>query len=698
MYPLPFIGIDFETYCEEDIRAKGIYNYTAHPSFRPILVSVVLADAPLQILSFDLTDDDNRDRFMQQMNHSIDNGHVFAAHNADFELLCCEYFGLKPTIVDTAALCRANGASSSLGSATVQLGVGYKLPEGKDLIKKFCHPREDGTALVDHHEDWTHEDWNDWTTFVRYCDDDARSAYVLAMDRSLMTPEMYQELTKYAPLTTMMNRRGWPVDLALVEVFEQQAKKNKEKALEDFRTHYDPKGELNLNSHVQLKKWCKKRGVIATSFDEQHVSSMMDRIDKRIDKLLSMPLPPPMTDLYSVWKMLRTKQIIGGSSLKKLPVIKRLVSEDGRLHGQYMHVGAGQSFRTSGTGAQMQNLPRLNGEPGDVTQAHTWTNDQLAHNLRQCFVASHPDGELIVCDLSSIESRGLAYLAGEDWKLRAYAQHQDLYKVLARNIYSTDYHLITKDQRQTGKVGELSCGYGAGAGAVQSFANKMGVEMSEEAASKLVFDWRDQCPKTVELWEKLDRLMHDALKNNWASRTTIGSGTYDEHIVAEIMPIATPESLRTINPHAVSVRLGLYVNGDLYLSRVFHGCYYRGRDVCYYKATDRKSGPLWSDTYRNPKTKQYAYNKLYGGKLTGILVQSFCRQLFFEGMLRVQKKECEGFELIGQFHDELIVDWWEADLSLVEAMNRLKYYMTDEPRFKEMLIEAEVKAAYRYIK
>ena len=140
------------------------------------------------------------------------------------------------------------------------------------------------------------------------------------------------------------------------------------------------------------------------------------------------------------------------------------------------------------------------------------------------------------------------------------------------------------------------------------------------------------------------------------------------------------------------------MNGDLYLSRIFHGCYYRGRDVCYYKATDRKSGPLWSDTYRNPKTKQFAYNKLYGGKLTGILVQSFCRQLFFEGMLRAQKKECEGFELIGQFHDELIVDWWKANLSLEEAKSRLQHCMTDEPRFKELPIEAEVKAAYRYIK
>ena len=692
-----FIGIDFETYCEESIRARGIYNYATHPSFRPILVSLVVNYPVRKTMSYDLTNTVDYYAFIRSMEVFINEGFIFAAHNAAFDRLCCEHLNLNVTMIDTAVLCRANGAASSLANATLQLGVGYKLAEGKDLIQKFCLPMKDGTALVNRRDDWTDEDKADWALFVQYCNADAASAIDLVMDETLMS-HLYTELTAYERLTAVMNERGWPVDLALVEVFEQQAKKNKEKALEDFRTHYDPKGELNLNSHVQLKKWCKKRGVIATSFDEQHVSSMLDRIDKRIDKLLSMPLPPPMTDLYSVWKMLRTKQIVGGSSLKKLPVIKRLVSKDGRLRGQYVHVGAGQSYRTSGTGAQMQNLPRLNGEPGDVIQAHTWTNDQLAHNLRQCFVASHPDGELIVCDLSSIESRGLAYLAGELWKLNAYSQKRDLYKVLASNIYTTDYDLITKDQRQTGKVGELSCGYGAGAGAVQSFANKMGVEMSEQAAENLVTDWRAQCPKTVELWNTLNELLHEAVRHEKAVKAVIGDPMYADRITVQLAPRDTPASLSAINPAAVSIELTLFVNGQHFLSRVFHGCYYRGRDICYYKATDRKTGPLWSDTYRNPKTKQLTYNKLYGGKLTGILVQSFCRQLFFRGMSRVHQSETKGFELIGQFHDELIVDWWPATITKELAMSRLRDRMVDELLFKEMPIEAEVKAAYRYIK
>ena len=64
----------------------------------------------------------------------------------------------------------------------------------------------------------------------------------------------------------------------------------------------------------------------------------------------------------------------------------------------------------------------------------------------------------------------------------------------------------------------------------------------------------------------------------------------------------------------------------------------------------------------------------------------------------MHQSETKGFELIGQFHDELIVDWWPATITKELAMSRLRDRMVDELLFKEMPIEAEVKAAYRYIK
>src|SRR5690606_11992918 len=152
------------------------------------------------------------------------------------------------------------------------------------------------------------------------------------------------------------------------------------------------------------------------------------------------------------------------------------------LRGQYLHVGAGQTFRTSGRGVQMQNLKRIGGKPRPINpnRVLVWGNDALSSNIRQVFTASEPLGKLIIGDLSSIESRGLAYLAGAEWKLDAYAQGKDMYKVQAVSMgLASGYDNVTPAQRQTGKVGELSCGYGAGPGAVRSFAEKMGTELTD---------------------------------------------------------------------------------------------------------------------------------------------------------------------------------------------------------------------------
>ena len=107
-----------------------------------------------------------------------------------------------------------------------------------------------------------------------------------------------------------------------------------------------------------------------------------------------------------VRSMLETKLELGGSSLSKLEVIKRLVSEDGRLRDQYMHAGAGQSMRTSGRGVQMQNLKRLTNKlnMNDRNGLAQVNNDTLASNIRQLFKAEHPEGQIIVGDFSAVES------------------------------------------------------------------------------------------------------------------------------------------------------------------------------------------------------------------------------------------------------------------------------------------------------
>ena len=135
----------------------------------------------------------------------------------------------------------------------------------------------------------------------------------------------------------------------------------------------------------------------------------------------------------------------------------------------------------------------------------------------QVFTSSDPGGSLLVADFASIESRALAYQAGETWKVDAYHRGEDIYKAQAVKIFRlSGVDVVTKEQRTTGKVGELSCGYGAGPVAVKDFAAKMHVEMSESEAGKLVRDWRDANPKTVDLWERLLPLIaRHELRYHW---------------------------------------------------------------------------------------------------------------------------------------------------------------------------------------
>ena len=687
---LPIYALDYETYCDVSIKDVGLDNYVNHPSFQPLFAKLHVETAPHQeTKTFYLMEDTPGGPQWYDLGDYLMNQPV-AGHNVEFEArVSNKYMQNMDSVqwVDTAVLSRHLGGSSALEKAAVQFRQEKKLETGKALIKKFCMGglKTYEQYLSDH----------DWAAFEFYCEIDARLSWELAQYHSLSQTE-----AMFYKITTAMNRTGWYVDVDEVKRMQRLVDKNKEAALEQFQHEYDPLGELNLNSLKQMKEWCRDRGVRASSFSEDAVVKLLDQIAKR-------EVTHGLTDEQKeVQAMLRTKLELGGSSLSKLEVIKRLVSEDGRLRDQYMHAGAGQSMRTSGRGVQMQNLKRLTNKLNmdDRYELAQADNDTLASNIRQLFKAEHPEGQLIVGDFSAVESRGLAYLANEKWKLDDFRDGRDLYKVLAAKKYGVAYEDVDSEMRRFGKVGELSCGYGAGAGAVRNFAAGMGIVLTDSEAQEIVTSWRGANAAIVDFWAALDTALHTAVSSTRRAIVSLAGGLYE----LVIQPETLPASLQEMHPGAINLQLSVRhtKHNTVFMQRFFVGCHMVGNNIGYYKPNETIAGKPWKNTFRDPKTGQTKRYTIYGGKLAGILTQSFCRELFFRVLRDVS---CDmvypNLKLIGQFHDEIVLEWspietaevQEHAISLEYAVKKLKMLMSDSP-VPNFPLAAEVKYDHRYTK
>jgi DNA polymerase len=727
-------GLDFETYSDVNLPKHGLDRYVNDPSFKPLMASIAPNKTDFGItaanydfvMGLDLVQE--RTMFVEQLARMQKEGYILVAHNAGFERAVLTRMQIPRTLFDkvwdSAVGARMLGAASSLANSTAQLLPQGKLEVGASLIQKFCIPNDWNEHAAPTAELILQdpEAQDDWRMFKHYCDVDAERGVdlteylleTLGWPHLALNPELH-----YEPVTARMNQLGWKVDLDLVHEMQLRYEQNVQNAVEAFRATHDPQGELNLNSMPQLKAWCGERGIKTTSFDSDHVDKLLEKVKAKIGSMSSTD--PRYNDYIAVLELLRTKKEMGGSSLKKLQTIKNLTGTDGRLRDQYLHCGAGQSYRTSGRGVQMQNLKRLgSGMIEDMLtvfdQDQEYDNDQLGENLRQVFTSSHMDGQLIVGDFSSVESRGLAWLAGADWKIDAFRQGKDLYKVQAQSIYDVAYEDVTKAQRQTGKIGELSCGYGAGPVAVSRFAQGYGVDMDEAEALQLVRDWRAANPEVVELWDTIDVLLHKTIDTRSKQAARLANT-----LQLIFKPITTPASLLKQHPGAQSLVMELWStqtahNAFPILQRVFHGCYTRGRNICIYKPSERKTGDMWTSHFVDPKTKKVRFYDIYGGKLAGILTQSMCREMFFYALRRLDQdmRGVANAKIVGQFHDEIVVDWVPPQAGVdFPQEDPIEYYGLDynttlalvqsamtevSEQFKGFPLEADIKSGFRYIK
>jgi DNA polymerase len=124
------------------------------------------------------------------------------------------------------------------------------------------------------------------------------------------------------------------------------------------------------------------------------------------------------------------------------------------------------------------------------------TTDVLKGMLRPALIPK-PGHVFVVLDWAGIEARVNPWLANTpqgEHKLDLFRRGDDVYKVNAAATFHCTVDQVTSDQRQIGKVQELSLGFLGGVGAFASMGRNYGVFIGEDEAQRVVKGWRKANP------------------------------------------------------------------------------------------------------------------------------------------------------------------------------------------------------------
>lgn len=353
----------------------------------------------------------------------LDERVTLIAHNAQFDREVIANNGF-PTDIDrwhcTMAQALAHSLPGALDKLCAILKVDddlAKLKDGKALVRLFCMPRPKNMKLRRATRE-THPE--EWKRFVEYARNDISSMREV---HRIMPAWNYGTGSEAARrekdlwhLDQRINQRGVCIDTDLVEGAIISAGRVQAQLAAD--TFEMTEGALTSTT---------KRDALLTLLRDVYDVEIENLRGSTIEALLKTEhdLPPVVVEL------LENRLAASSTSVSKYKRFKQLTGADGRLRNTLQFCGAARTGRWAGRGVQLQNLPRptlkqkaidagidaIKGDYLDLVDDNPMTT--LSSAIRGCVVA--PEGrKLVVADLSNIEGRMLAWLAGEEWKLQAF--------------------------------------------------------------------------------------------------------------------------------------------------------------------------------------------------------------------------------------------------------------------------------------
>ena len=500
---MPRAHIDIESFSEVDLTDVGVYRYAEHPSTRINCIAVAVDNHPVKIVV-------KADEFWP-LGDKL-NDYTWAAHNAEFERVMLSgapgrRIGFPQIPIDqwvcTAAKCAVHALPRKLEDAAKALRLDFQIDPGKraNMLK---------TAKLQRGVRYTPDSHPD--IFAKlYADCCADVEAERAVDKLL--PDLRDDEQILWVLDQQINQRGFLVDLETATWIT----KLRDEYLEELVAECIRICGYAPTQVEAVRGWLQSKGVELPDLTKKTVENHLKGDDERV---------------------LRIRQEASKTSVSKFDAMRRIACADGRVRGAFMFHGASPG-RWTGKLVQPHNLakPSRSMEGWEVGLAENIKgmslgavkalNPEVMDALSSCgrpMIVAPKGRELIVSDFSSIESRIVAWMADETWKLDVFNTHGKIYEAVAAKMFRLPEETILNYKkkhghhhpgRDLGKRTELSCGYAGGVAAVRrspGFDNIKPVPTDEEVQD-WVTAWRIACPRTVAMWKGLERLMVTAIES-----------------------------------------------------------------------------------------------------------------------------------------------------------------------------------------
>lgn len=455
------------------------------------------------------------------------------AQNGQFDRGIVRHALKVPTPLDSWECTMAQSYSHGLPGSLELQGLVLQLAEdeqklaedGKRLMRLFCIPGE-GDAYV---EPWDRPE--EWRKFRDYGIRDTAS--MRAVRKKLPRVNYQNEHLELWHLDQRINQRGFQFDAQLARAavdFLERAKQVTDAAVQ--KATGDAVQAVTQRNRL-LQFLVEKYKIDLPNLRASEIREWLehDDLDPGLRFLLEMRLEA------------------GKSAGSKYKRGIGAVGPGGRMRCTIQFGGAGRTGRFSGRLFQPHNMARpvltvrkefgpdagkmklinvkakyideviipgiYSGDALALKEVFGGPNEAAALALRHVIVAA-PGNELVVADWSNIESRVLAWIADERWKLEAYRAVDrgdegavDLYKLLFSQFFGVAIDKITDTERQSGKVSELAFGFGGGVGALVTMAAGYQMDLLPLADMVLPRATPDQRARAYKSWRRAFLMRED---------------------------------------------------------------------------------------------------------------------------------------------------------------------------------------------